>query len=88
MISEDILEEMLVDGGEEGVQLALFELGGRVSPVQVCTILPGLEKGRQKSSLGGGGSGVIDLQTKERVNISQDICVLPSPCSPAKLLPP
>lgn len=45
VVSEDVLEEMPVNGGEEGVQLVLFQQGGSVTPVEVCTTLSGLKKG-------------------------------------------
>lgn len=45
VVSEDVLEEMPVNGGEEGVQLVLFQQGGSVTPVEVCATLSGLKKG-------------------------------------------
>lgn len=35
MVSEDVLEEMSVNGGEEGEQLVLFQQGGSITPVKV-----------------------------------------------------
>lgn len=35
MVSEDVLEEMSVNGGEEGEQLVLFQQGCSITPVKV-----------------------------------------------------
>ncbi len=45
MVSEDVLEEMPVNGGEEGVQLVLFQQGGSITLVEVGTALSGLKAG-------------------------------------------
>ena len=37
---------MPVNGGEEGVQMALLQQGGSVKPVDVSAILSGLTEGR------------------------------------------
>lgn len=44
VVSEDVLEEMSVNAGEEGVQLVLFQQGGSVTSVQLCAILSGLKE--------------------------------------------
>lgn len=46
VVSEDVLEEMPVNGGEEGIQLVLFQQGGSIPPVEVCAALSGLRRGR------------------------------------------
>ena len=42
VVPEDVLEEMSVNGGEEGEQLVLFQHGGSITQVQVCAALSGL----------------------------------------------
>lgn len=50
MVSEDVLEEMSVNGGEEGEQLVLFQPGSSIPPVKVCTTLSRLtERGLESS---------------------------------------
>lgn len=48
VVSEDVLEEMPVNGGEEGVQLILFQEGGSITPVKVCTTSSCLKEGALK----------------------------------------
>lgn len=51
VVSEDVLEEMPVNGGEEGVQMALLQQGGSVTPVDVSVILSGLTEGRLEPTI-------------------------------------
>lgn len=48
VISEDILEEMPINGGEVRVQLILLQEGGSVTPVKICTTLSCLKEGALK----------------------------------------
>ena len=51
MVSEDVVEEVAVDAGEEAVQLLLLQQRGAVTQVQVGTTVPRLGEPRS------GGSG-------------------------------
>ena len=51
MVSEDVVEEVAVDAGEEVVQLLLLQQRGPITQVQVCTTLPCL--GERKLGVSG-----------------------------------
>lgn len=44
VVPENVLQKMPVNGGEEGIQLLLFQKRGSVTLVKVCTTFSGLKE--------------------------------------------
>lgn len=91
VVSEDVLEETPVNGREEGEELLLFQQGGSISPVDVCTTLPGLKDGcKAVRVMILGCETTSSPQTPKIQDACLQIklmCAIPSPRLPAKPAP-